>query len=123
MQDLETGLRLGHATMDVRYHAGGYEPQTVIPGEEVTMIMEFQGIDAILPAGHGIRLVLTDTGEDYLAPACGTACTLHILPSMSELTLPIIDRTNSTILQVPKSIILAVKGFSFIMILSGFRSL
>ena len=88
--------------MDVRYHAGGYEPQTVIPGEEVTMMMEFQGIDAILPAGHGIRLVLTDTGEDYLAPACGTACTLHILPSMSELTLPIIDRTNSTILEVPK---------------------
>ena len=104
MQDLETGLRLGHATMDVRYHEGGYEPQTVIPGEEVTMMMEFQGIDAILPAGHGIRLVLTDTGEDYLAPACGTACTLHILPSMSELTLPIIDRTNSTILQVPKPI-------------------
>ena len=104
MQDLETGLRLGHATMDVRYHAGGYEPQTVIPGEEVTMMMEFQGIDAILPAGHGIRLVLTDTGEDYLAPACGTACTLHILPSLSELTLPIIDRTNSTILQVPKPI-------------------
>ena len=102
IQDLETGLRLGHATMDVRYHAGGYEPQTVIPGEEVTMMMEFQGIDAILPAGHGIRLVLTDTGEDYLAPACGTACTLHILPSMSELTLPIIDRTNSTILEVPK---------------------
>ncbi len=104
MQDLETGLRLGHATMDVRYHAGGYEPQTVIPGEEVTMMMEFQGIDAILPAGHGLRLILTDTGEDYLAPACGTACTLHILPSLSELTLPIIDRTNSTILQVPKSI-------------------
>jgi len=104
MQDLETGLRLGHATMDVRYHAGGYEPQTVIPGEEVTMMMEFQAIDAILPAGHGIRLVLTDTGEDYLAPACGTACTLHILPSMSELTLPIIDSTNSTILQVPKPI-------------------
>ena len=25
MQDSETGTRLGHATMDVRYHAGGYE--------------------------------------------------------------------------------------------------
>ena len=30
--------------------------------------MEFQAIDALLPAGHGIRLVLTETGEDYLAP-------------------------------------------------------
>ena len=101
MQDLETGLRLGHATMDVRYHAGGSEPQTVIPGNEVMMMMEFQAIDALLPAGHGIRLILTDTGEDYLAPACGTACTLHVLPSLSELTFPIIDRTNSTTLIVP----------------------
>ena len=101
MQDLETGLRLGHATMDVRYHAGGSEPQTVTPGNEVIMMMEFQAIDALLPAGHGIRLILTDTGEDYLAPACGSACTLHVLPSLSELTLPIIDRTNSTTLIVP----------------------
>ncbi len=102
MQDLETGLRLGHATMDVRYHAGGSEPQTVTPGNEVIMMMEFQAIDAILPAGHGIRLILTDTGEDYLAPACGSACTLHVLPSLSELTLPLIDRTDSMTLIVPK---------------------
>ena len=47
MQDAETGLRLGHATMDVRYHAGGYEAQTVIPGQEITLLMEFQAIDAI----------------------------------------------------------------------------
>ena len=32
MQDAETGMRIGHATMDVRYYEGGYEPQTVIPG-------------------------------------------------------------------------------------------
>ena len=25
MQDSVTGIRIGHATMDVRYHAGGYE--------------------------------------------------------------------------------------------------
>ena len=42
MQDAETGMRIGHATMDVRYHAGGYDPQTVIPGQEITMMMEFQ---------------------------------------------------------------------------------
>ena len=34
LQDAETGLRLGHATMDIRYHAGGYEPaQTVFLGQ------------------------------------------------------------------------------------------
>jgi len=102
MQDLETGLRLGHATMDIRYHAGGYDAQTVFPGQQVTMMMEFQAIDAILPAGHGLKFVFTDTGEDYLAPACGSACTVHILPSMSTLEIPIINRDGSNILITPQ---------------------
>ena len=103
LQDAETGLRLGHATMDVRYHAGGSEPQTAIPGQTITMLMEFQGMDVILPAGNGLRFVITDTGEDYLAPACGTACVVHVLPSMSTFEAPIIDRTNSEVLITPQS--------------------
>ncbi len=102
MQDAETGLRLGHATMDIRYHAGGYEPQTVISGQEVVMMMEFQGIDAILPAGHGIRLLLTSTGEDYLAPAC--SCPIHVMmDDSSALSLPLIDRTEAEVLTTPQS--------------------
>jgi predicted acyl esterase len=94
MQDAETGMRLGHATMDLRYHAGGYEPQTVISGQEIVMMMEFQGIDAILPAGHGIRLVMTSTGEDYLAPVC--SCPIHIMiDDSSTLSIPHIDRDSS----------------------------
>lgn len=102
MQDAETGLRLGHATMDIRYHAGGSEPQTVAPGQTVTMMMEFQAIDALLPAGHGLRFILSEQGEDYLAPACGPSCTVHVLPSSSILELPIIDRTTETVLIVPE---------------------
>lgn len=103
LQDAQTGLRLGNATMDVRYHAGGSEPQTAIPGQTITMLMEFQGMDVILPAGNGLRFVITDTGEDYLAPACGTACVVHVLPSMSTFEAPIIDRTNSEVLITPQS--------------------
>ena len=103
LQDAQTGLRLGHATMDVRYHAGGSEPQTVIPSQTITLLMEFQGMDVILPAGHGLRFVITDTGEDYLAPACGTACVVHVLPSLSTFEAPVIDRTNSEILITPQS--------------------
>ena len=102
MQDAETGLRLGHATMDIRYHAGGYDAQTVIPGVAVTMMMEFQAIDAILPAGHGLLFIMSDQGEDYLAPACGNACTVHVLPSSSTLELPIIDRDGSNVLITPQ---------------------
>ena len=103
LQDAETGLRLGHATMDVRYHAGGYEPQTVAPGSVVTMYMEFQGMDVILPAGHGLRVVMTETGEDYLAPACGLACPVHVLMDGSTLTLPVIDRDGSSAFLTPQS--------------------
>ena len=101
MQNMETGVRIGHATMDVRYHEGGYEPQTVIPGQEITMMMEFQAIDAIVGPGQGIRLILSDTGEDYLAPACGSACTVHVLTSLSEASFPLIQRGQETTLVVP----------------------
>ena len=102
MQDSETGLRLGHATMDVRYHAGGYSPQTVTPGETVVMMMEFQAIDAILPAGHGLSFVMTETGEDYLQPACSPTCFLHVLPSLSTFDAPIIVRDGSNVLITPQ---------------------
>ena len=39
--------------------------------KSVTMMMEFQGLDHLLPSGHGIKLVMTTSGKDYLAPACG----------------------------------------------------
>ncbi len=104
LQDAESGLRLGHATMDIRYHAGGYDPQTVLPGQEVLMMMEFQSIDAILPAGHGIRLVLTETGQDYLAPACGLTCPIHVMvDDSSSLSIPTIERDGSDILIVPQT--------------------
>jgi predicted acyl esterase len=102
LQDAQTGLRLGHATMDVRYHAGGSEPQTVIPSQSITLLMEFQSIDAILPAGHGLRFIITDTGEDYLAPACGTACVVHVLPSLSTFEAPIIERDGSNVFITPQ---------------------
>mgnify|MGYP001314481762 FL=1 len=103
MEDMMTGTRIGHATMDVRYHEGGSEPQTVTPGQEVTMMMEFQAIDALVPAGHGVRLVMSDTGMDYLAPACGNACVLHVLPSLSEMGLPLIQRNETSVLTVPSA--------------------
>ena len=104
LQDLETGLRLGHATMDIRYHAGGNDPQTVTPNQQLTMMMEFQAIDAILPAGHGMKIIFTDTGEDYLAPACGAACVIHIIPSMSTMSFPEIIRNGSNTLQTYQNI-------------------
>ncbi len=101
LQDAETGMRLGHATMDIRYHAGGYDPQTVFPGQSLVMLMEFQAIDAILPAGHGIKLVLTETGEDYLAPACGNTCPVTV--NGGTFSFPHVVRDGANILVTPQN--------------------
>ena len=103
MQDLATGIRLGHATMDIRYHAGGSEPQTVLPNDRVMMMMEFQAIDATIPPGHGIRLILTDSGEDYLAPLCGNACPVHVLSSTSNMIIPVIEVNENQNFITPQS--------------------
>ena len=100
LQDAETNLRLGHATMDIRYHQGGSDPTTVLPGQSLTMFMEFQAIDALLPAGHGIRLVMTENGEDYLAPACGVLCPITV--NGGTLTIPHIDRDGGNVLITPQ---------------------
>jgi hypothetical protein len=101
MQDAESGLRIGHATMDIRYYQGGSEPTTVLPMQSLTMLMEFQAIDAILPAGHGIRLVMTETGEDYLAPACGISCPITV--DGGALSIPHLSRDGSNTLITPQS--------------------
>ena len=68
--DETDGLRLGHAVMDIRYRDGGYDAKPVSPIGSYTMLMEFNPLDVVLPAGHSLSLELTDTGEDYLPSTC-----------------------------------------------------
>jgi len=95
MKDATENLRIGHATMDVRYRDGGYDAKTVIPFATYTMQMEFNPIDAIIPAGHEISLVLTETGEDYLpSPCAGLGMGVNI-DSSSAFSLPLIERDET----------------------------
>lgn len=65
--DQNNCIHLGHAIMDLRYHAGGDDIQTWTPlVESIQAKMEFFAMDAEVQAGHVIRLSLTSTGEDYL---------------------------------------------------------
>lgn len=68
--DETIGLRLGHAVMDLRYRDGGYDAKPVSPFGSYTMLMEFNPLDVVLPAGHELAIELTDTGEDYLPSTC-----------------------------------------------------
>lgn len=91
MYDGTNGLRLGHATMDVRYRDGGYDSQLTTPGTTYRMLMEFNPMDVRIPAGHTIQLVLTESGEDYLPSPCAWSG-LAIVAGMQTLGLPVIDR-------------------------------
>ena len=57
--DGSTCIHIGHAIMDLRYHAGGTDEQAwAAPFEEITALMEFFAMDVEVAAGHTIRLSL-----------------------------------------------------------------
>ena len=60
-----TGMHLGHAVMDLRFHAGGRDGQEVLtPFVSVNALMEFLPMDVILQPGESILLTVSQTGED-----------------------------------------------------------
>tara|TARA_B100001113_G_C21121244_1_gene627496 strand:+ start:2534 stop:4453 length:1920 start_codon:yes stop_codon:yes gene_type:complete len=85
-------LRLGHATMDLRYRDGGYDAEVVVPFQTYTMLMEFNPLDVRLQAGDSIRIELTETGEDYLPSTCSAFGLSINLDDSSTLGLPLVDR-------------------------------
>ena len=97
----ETGMHLGHAVMDLRFHAGGRDGQVVLaPFVSVNALMEFMPMDVVLQAGESIILTVTQTGEDYVpSPAASGSVTIDW--SQSTLTLPTIDRTCDDLFKVP----------------------
>jgi predicted acyl esterase len=100
LDDAETGLRLGHAVMDLRYHDGGDQMQPVTPGQPITAKMQFQAMDVVLPAGHGLELEICPTGMDYLPPA--TSAPVEVtLTEDSLLTLPVDDPADDTFFLPP----------------------
>ena len=93
MYDGTSGLRLGHATMDVRYRDGGYEALPTSPMTNYRMLMEFNPKDVIIPKGHTIQLVVSETGEDYLPSPCASSG-MTIFAGYQTLTLPTVDRPS-----------------------------
>jgi len=87
------GLRLGHAVMDIRYRDGGYDAKPVSPFlGSYTMLMEFNPLDVVLPAGHSLSIELTDTGEDYLPSTCAAT---GLSVQGGTFGMPVIERPIS----------------------------
>jgi len=87
-------LRLGHATMDIRYRDGGMDAKTTAPLTTYLMLMEFNPLDTVVPAGSTLRVELTEDGMDYLPSPCA-AIGLRIADNAdSVLSLPLIERAD-----------------------------
>ena len=103
MEDCYEGtcIHIGHAIMDLRYHAGGSQVQTWTPVfEEITAVMEFFPMDVEVEAGHSIKLTLRSTGEDYLPSAASTLVT--VVDSGSTLQLDVFDPDTRQYYQIVK---------------------
>tara|TARA_B100000287_G_scaffold431464_1_gene488764 strand:- start:94 stop:1911 length:1818 start_codon:yes stop_codon:yes gene_type:complete len=87
------GMHLGHAVMDLRFHAGGKDGETLSPGSTVLAKMEFFGMDVVVPAGDGIQLIVSQTGEDYIPSPVSTQAVTISLDGESILGLSTVDRT------------------------------
>ena len=55
--------------------------------------MEFFGMDVVVPAGDGIQLLVSQTGEDYIPSPVSTQAATISLDGNSVLGLSTVDRT------------------------------
>ncbi len=81
LTDKEAGIHLGHAIMDLRYNHGGRSPGVVVPGVAMKAHLEFEPMEALLPAGHHLGLELSATGEDYVGPTVAAPVILDLSES------------------------------------------
>ncbi|MEE2812013.1 MAG: CocE/NonD family hydrolase [Candidatus Thermoplasmatota archaeon] len=96
-----SGMHLGHAVMDLRFHAGGKNGEVLTPGQTVNAKMEFFGMDVIVPAGDAIQLIITQTNEDYVPSPVSTTPVSVDLSSNSILGLSMVKRTCADLFLPP----------------------
>ena len=88
--DSEGCIHVGHAIMDLRFHAGGTDYHVVTPGVTINAKLEFLAMDVVIPAGHSLKLILRSTGDGYL-PA-STSAPVEIEPGASSvLRVDVVD--------------------------------
>tara|TARA_B100001750_G_scaffold104174_1_gene82424 strand:+ start:2402 stop:4177 length:1776 start_codon:yes stop_codon:yes gene_type:complete len=96
------GEHLGHAVMDLRYHAGGREcGQPCAAIGTVNAKMEFFPMDVVIPAGKSIEIRISHTGDDYVPAPVSEGFVTIGMNANSILTLPLIDRGADALFFTP----------------------
>ncbi|MAK77906.1 MAG: hypothetical protein CL992_01310 [Euryarchaeota archaeon] len=101
MVQASNGMHLGHAVMDLRFHAGGKEGQILTPGSTVIAKMEFFGMDVVVPQGDAIQLIISQTGEDYIPSPVSTQAVTISIDANSVLGLSTVERSCSNLFLPP----------------------
>ena len=94
-------MHLGHAVMDLRFHEGGNQGSSLIPGSTVIAKMEFFGMDVVVPEGDSVQLIISQTGEDYVPSPVSTMPVTLSMGSESSLNLPSVLRGCSDMFLPP----------------------
>jgi len=87
------GAHLGHAVMDLRFHAGGKDADVLLPGQTVVAKMEFFAMDVVVAAGDSLVLIITQSGDDYVPSPPSIQPVFVSLDDASTLSLSSVDRT------------------------------
>lgn len=97
--------RVAHAVMDLRFYAGGHEPQTLTPGTAVVARMEFYPTDTVIPAGDELLLrVSADSGLDPCTASRGASEDTiqgQYLPGQSQAPIELRWGSGSSVLRLP----------------------
>ena len=101
MVQASNGMHLGHAVMDLRFHAGGKEGDILAPGSTVIAKMEFFGMDVVVPQGDAIQLIISQTGEDYIPSPVSTQAVTISIDANSVLGLSTVERSCSDLFLPP----------------------
>ena len=98
--------RVAHAAMDLKFHQGGHDPQTLTPGQAVLAQMEFYPSDTAIPAGD--ELVLRVTADNGLDPCTAASqgsgedtIQGQYLPGQSQVPIELRWGGGSSLLRLP----------------------
>ncbi len=84
--------RIGWGALDLRHHDGGNEdPSVLTPGTPVDATIQFEPMDAHVPAGHQLQITVHKDGVEDIAQSPDPS---PVTLSEADLRLPLIDRPS-----------------------------
>ena len=92
---------IGHAQMNLRYYAGGETEQTVQPNTRYTAKLQFEPMEAMIPAGHRLTLWLFQFAyPDHEATTTPSSVTVYV-GGETAAQLPAIVTDPTQVFPVP----------------------